>query len=164
VNIQQAAPSRQAITNEDVRLSIIRMAQKNGGMKTIAERSGIGYSALWNQVNRSDRGVLAYAIPAIVKGTGDARLLSLLADACGFMVAPKPKYLRTRREIHRQGNGLTIAVGRALEVIEQALVDGLINSLEREQIRGALCRVCSNSLEIGATIENGPFLRKRGRR
>ena len=163
MNIQEEISSRQAISNEDIRLSILRMAQKNGGMKAIAVRSGLGYSALWNQVNRSDRGVLAYTIPAIVKGTGDMRLLSMLADACGFMVAPKPRFLRTRREIRRQETGLAIAVGQALEVIEQALTDRLINSLERERIQRALSRVCSNSLEIKESIEKGRFLRSKSR-
>jgi len=159
-----SAPSlRQTNLSEEIRLSLLRLANRNGGLRDLAGKAELSYNALWGQLNRG-QGVLAHVIPRIVSATGDPFLLSLLADACGFMVAPKPRFLRTRHEIRRQGTGLAIAVGQALEAIEQALADGLINSAEHEQIHRALSHVCEHSVEIGETIEKGQFLRKRDRK
>jgi hypothetical protein len=162
MNIAHTAAVPIANLNEKIRVSLLRLGAINGGLRDLAEKARVPYSTLWNQINRQ-HGILAAVIPPIVSATGDQTLLSMLADACGFIVAPKPRYLRTRREIRRQETGLAIAVGQALDVIERALTDGLINSLERERIQQALSRVCANSLEIGQTIEKGRFLRKRSR-
>jgi hypothetical protein len=161
MSVAHAAAVPTANLNEKIRVSLLRLGAVNGGLRDLAEKARVPYSTLWNQINRQ-HGILAAVIPPIVSATGDQTLLSMLADACGFIVAPKPRFLRTRREIRRQETGLSIAVGQALEVIEQALSDGLINSLEREQIQRALNRVCAHSVEIGETIEKGRFLRKRG--
>jgi len=162
MNNNPALTQRQTNLGEEIRVSLLRLAHRNGGLRDLASKAELSYNALWGQLNRG-QGILAHVVPRIVSATGDFRLLSLLADACGFMVAPKPKFLRTRREIRRQETGLAIAVGQALDVIEQALTDGLINSLERERIRQALSQVCANSLEIKESIEKGRFLRKRSR-
>ncbi|GAH20466.1 unnamed protein product, partial [marine sediment metagenome] len=76
--------TQQATTNEIIRSLILEMAQANGGLKGIAEKAKIGYSALWNQMNRG-KGILAYTIPGIVNGTGDVRLLHRICEPCGFI-------------------------------------------------------------------------------
>ena len=162
MNITSAPAQGQANLREEIRVSLLRLAHRKGGLRDLASKAEVSYNALWGQLNRG-QGILAHVVPRIVRATGDSRLLSLIADACGFMVAPKPRFLRTRREIRRQETGLAIAVGRALEVIEQALTDGLINSAERERIQRALTQVCANSLEIGEVIKKGRFLRRRDR-
>jgi len=162
MNITSAPAQGQANLRDEIRVSLRRLADRNGGLRDLASKAEVSYNALWGQLNRG-QGILAHVVPRIVRATGDSRLLSLIADACGFMVAPKPRFLRTRREIRRQETGLAIAVGRALEVIEQALTDGLINSAERERIQRALTQVCANSLEIGEVIKKGRFLRRRDR-
>jgi len=157
-SISDGSINAQSNLADEIRVSLRRLADRNGGLRDLAGKAEVSYNALWGQLNRG-QGILAHVIPRIVQATGDSRLLSLLADACGFMVAPKPKFLRTRREIRRQETGLAIAVGRALEVIEQAIADDLINSAERERIQRALTQVCANSLEIGEIIKKGRFLR-----
>jgi hypothetical protein len=137
---------------------MIQLGQVNGGLRDLTRKAGVPYSTIWNQVNRQ-HGILAAFIPPIVSASGDPSLLAMLADECGYMVAPKPRFLRTRREIRRQGMGLAIAVGRALEVIDQALTDGLINSAESDKVHRTLNHVCATSIEIGETIKKGTFLR-----
>ena len=55
----------QMIVNDDIRLTILRLANENGGLVSLAEKSNISYAALWNQLNRN-AGVLAYTIPRII--------------------------------------------------------------------------------------------------
>jgi hypothetical protein len=148
--------------NEKIRVSLLRLSTRNGGLRDLTQRAHIPYSTLWNQINRQ-HGILASVIPPIVSATGDPILLSMIADACGFIVAPKPKFKRTRREVRQQETGLAIAVGEALKVIERALTDGLINSAEHERIDQALRHISSHALEIEEIIDKGRFLRKRSR-
>jgi hypothetical protein len=159
MNITSEQVQGQSNLRDEIRVSLLRLAQKNGGLRDLAGKAGLSYNALWGQINRG-QGILADSIPPIVQATGDLRLLSLVADSCDCLIAPKPKYLRTRREIRKQETGLAIAVGQALSVIETALEDGLINSLERDEIRRALDGVCGKAVEIGAAVKEGKFLRR----
>jgi len=159
--MQRARGSQTNLFN-DIRFCLLRLANSNGGLRDLADKARVSYNALWGQLNRG-QGILAHIIPQVVKATGDSRLLSLLADECGYIIAPKPRFLRSRGEIHQKETGLAIAVGRALEVIEQALADGLINSLERERIRAALSKICSNALEISESITESRFFARKKR-
>lgn len=111
----------QAITNDDVRLSIMNVAGKtNGGLKDVARKSGMGQSALWNQMNRN-AGVLAYTIPLIVRGTGDVRPLAQLARACGYRVVPILEVSHLDAALREIEIAIAIDEGNLLEETEKSI-------------------------------------------
>lgn len=154
-----AMTAPQANLNEKIRVSVFQLAGEFGNLRNLAKKSGISYNALWGQLNRG-QGILANIIPDIVTATRDSRLLSLIADSCGFLIAPKPKFLRKKADLRKREVDLSIAVGLANKVIEEAINSGLITPFEKMKIKLALSKINEKALEIEAAIDSGHFLRK----
>ena len=145
--------STQAINNEIIRTTILELAEKNGGLKKIAEKAGINYSTLWNQLNRN-AGVLAYTVPKITSGIKNPRLLEKICDPCGYIPIQKQAFLRTKRKsIRKREVDLSITVGRAFEIIEKAFSDGKITKPEYDDIHSALNELRRKEAELDEQIK-----------
>ena len=73
MNNNSALAQRQPNLSEEIRVSLLRLAHRNGGLRDLADKAELSYNALWGQLNRG-QGVLAHVIPRIVRATGDFRL------------------------------------------------------------------------------------------
>ena len=133
MKVKEYRIKNQTINNDAVRVSIYQMAQDNGGLVGIAEKSNLSYNALWEQLNRN-AGVLAHTIPRIVKGTGDLRPLQLLADACGCLVIRKVRPVKCVRSIRKHELTLYSQLTAAVKAIEEAYADGNVDRNEFKQI------------------------------
>ena len=145
--------STQAINNEIIRTTILELAEKNGGLKKIAEKSNMNYSTLHNQLNRN-AGVLAYAVSLITIGIKSPRLLEKICDPCGYIPIQKEVFLRTKhKSIRKREVDLSITIGRALEIIEKAQQDGKISKQEYEEIHSALNELRRKEAELDYQIK-----------
>ena len=144
----------QPISNQEIRLSILSLAMQNGGLKSIAEKSGINYDALWGQMNRN-AGVLAYTIPMIVNGTGSLRPLQFLADACDCLVIRKVRPVKRVRSIRKHELTLYSMLTKVVEEIEEALADGVITKNEYRHIHHHINELRRLSAEADMKIRKG---------
>ena len=129
------------IVNDDIRLTILRVANENGGLVSLAEKSNISYAALWNQLNRN-AGVLAYTIPRIVQGSGSLKPIQDLADACGVAVSWAVKPAEMPGDIIENALNIHHEAAGATEIIKAAYADRRITRNEFQRIHSALMKVC----------------------
>ncbi len=155
MKVKEYRIKNQTINNESIRASIYQLAQENGGLIGLAEKSNLSYNALWEQLNRN-AGVLAYTIPKIVSGTGDLRLLQLLADACGCLVIRKVLPAKGVRSIHKHELNLYSQLTAAIETIELAYAnDGFIDREEYRQINYKMNELRRRIAELAEKIKKG---------
>ncbi len=85
-NIQQANLSGV------LRTLIRRRANEEGGIPKLARIVGVNAHRYYNQLNRGN-GVLAELVVEHYKKLGDKEPVRVLADACGFDLVPKARFL-----------------------------------------------------------------------
>ena len=145
--------STQAINNEIIRTTILELAEKNGGLKKIAEKANINYSTLHNQLNRN-AGVLAYTISLITIGIKNPRLLEKVCDPAGYIPIQKQAFLRTKhKSIRKREVDLSITIGNALNIIEEAHKDGKITKIEYRDIHSVLNELMRKEAELDYQIK-----------
>lgn len=144
--------SPQAICNDIYRQTILDIASQNGGLKKIAEKAKINYSALWNMLNRN-AGVLVHAVPKIVNGTKDIKLLHQICNPCGYMPVENVKFKRGVKSVRKREVDLSITLGRALKIIEQSYEDKKITKQEYKKIHFALNELRRKEAELDLRIK-----------
>lgn len=143
----------QAINNEIIRTTILELAEANGGLIKIAKKAGMNYSTLHNQMNRN-AGVLAYSISLITGGLKTPRLLETICDPCGYIPVHKEAFLRTRhKSIRKREVDISIQIGNALKIIEEAHSDGKITKPEYKEIHSALNELMRKEAELDLQIK-----------
>ena len=142
----------QPISNDDIRLSILRLANKNGGLKSLAEKSNISYQALWGQLNRN-AGVLAYTIPLIVQGSGSLEPMQELGDGCEVAVSWAVKPTETPGDIIENALDIHHEAAGATEIIKAAYADKRFTKNEIQDIHSALMKVCQKVRGIDFRLE-----------
>ncbi len=154
-SIAALADFEQAKLSGEIRVALKRRAAgMRGGLRTLAQEAGLPYARAWNQLNRGN-GVLADLIAALAQvGIDDP--LRMVADAAGYDVAPKPKFLRRKGQptpIRAHEIDLHHAAADVTQRIEKALVDQAINARERERIKSALHALRLRMAELEAHID-----------
>jgi hypothetical protein len=128
--------------SENIRLDVKRRAARNGGTKGIAQRVGLPYKRIWEQLNRTSR-VSVDIIPPLFHA-GETRPLRMIADACGQYVIPKTRFLRkrdTKPPVRADAiDMLDAAVGVAKE-ISDALLDQQFDSKESVLVQDAFAKL-----------------------
>jgi len=150
-NIQIYRTNYQSISNDDIRRTILELANKNGGLIRIAEKSGISYHALWGQLNRN-AGVLAKTIPMIVNGTGDLRPIQELCKACNCLATRRVTTKSGVRSIRKHELQTMSQLGTVVDLIEKAYADNYITKNEYREIHFALIHLRRLEAEIDEKI------------
>lgn len=120
MKIKQKQIVNQAISNRDICILIYELAEKFGGLKKIAEKAGINYWTLWNQLNRNKGGVLAETILKIVIGTGNPFLLEEMCASCGYTVISMSEGLSPQKTIENLIKHSVIHLGQSTDENEKA--------------------------------------------
>jgi len=154
-NINTVAQVQQANISEFLRVLFRRKANEVGGIVKLAEIVGINAHRYYNQMDRGN-GILADLIVEHCRKTGDDAPLRAIADACGKEITPKPRFLRKAHpgkpvrsfelDVHHATSALTL-------LVEDALSDGGLNSIEKEAIKAAAQKARVEIAELVAKIE-----------
>ena len=155
-----ALPEQPNLSNR-VRVILKRTASQNGGLAAFMRELGIPYQRVWEQMNRC-QGVRVDLLPALTAG-GIDEPLRVVADACGYDVTPKVKFLRKKkveaRPVRSHALDIHHAAAAVTAKIEEALTDRQIDDREREAIKSALHGLRKKMAELEDRI-GGQSLRK----
>lgn len=125
--------------SEALRVIIKRTAASNGGLVAFMKTLGFPYRRAYEQLNRN-QGVLVDILPALTEA-GIDEPLRRVADACGYDVMPKLKFLRTShppKPVRSYGLDMHHATATITRVLEEALADQRIDDKELEKLKARL--------------------------
>jgi molybdenum-dependent DNA-binding transcriptional regulator ModE len=146
----------QANVSGKIRTILKREAAENGGLRDMARDIGENYHKVWNQMNRN-QGVLADLVVILARHGFDGPL-RIVAEAAGHEVIPKVKFLRKMHpgksirsfelDVHHAASALTM-------LVELALSDGALSSMEKEAIKEAAQKAKIEIAELEARMTGG---------
>jgi len=138
-NINALTLPRQTNTSETIRVSIKRLASNNGGLASFMRALGMPYNKTWERINRNKGDLIDGIIELAQVGFDDP--LRIAADAAGYDVTPKLKFLRTSRPprpVRSYGLELHHVTSRITMLLEEALAD---QRIDEKEIRALQSRV-----------------------
>jgi len=145
---------RQTNVSESIRVSIKRLASHNGGLAQFLRDLGMPYNKTWERVNRNKGDLIDGVIELAQVGFDDP--FRIAAEAAGYEVMPKTVFLRKAHpgkavrsyalDIHHATSALTM-------LVEDALSDGGLSSMEKDAIKAAAQRARVEIAELVAKIE-----------
>ena len=140
VNAATVEIPEQPNLSDRVRVIVKRTASQSGGLAALMRALGIPYQRVWEQMNRS-QGVRVDLLPAL-SASGIDEPLRVVADACGYDLTPKTKFLRKKNTEGRPVRSHALAIHHAAAAvtmkIEEALADKQIDEREKDAIKSAL--------------------------
>lgn len=146
----------QTICSENVRVSIKRLASDNGGLASLCRALGFPYKRTWERVNRNV-GDLLDGVVGLAQ-TGFDEPLRIAADAAGYDVIPKMKFLRTThaptKAVRSHALDLHHATAAVTMIVEDALADKMIDDKERERVKSALHQLRKSMAALEGRLEN----------
>ena len=154
-NINSATLPRQTNTSETIRVSIKRLASNNGGLARFMRGLGMPYNKTWERINRNKGDLIDGIIELARVGFDDP--LRIAADAAGYDVTPKVKFLRKAhtpaRAVRSHALDLHHACSAVTMIVEDALADRMIDAKERERVKSALQKLRRKMAELEGRIE-----------
>lgn len=146
---------RQTNVSESIRVSIKRLAANNGGLARFVRDLGMPYKRTWERINRN-QGDLIDLIVALAQGEIDEPL-RIAADAAGYEVTPKTKFLRKAHALARPVRSHALELHHSTSavtmLVEEALKDKLIDNRERTAVKSAIHQLRKKMAELEARIE-----------
>jgi hypothetical protein len=143
----------QANLNAEICASIYIIGNQNGGLTRLAERAGMNYWTLWNQVNQRTKEVPASTIPKVVNASDNDDPLQILCKACGYIAVREIEVLRNLIPLDKHLLSLPINVGSTLYMIEKAFESNRISRREYKEINAALTALRKLGAELDLRIK-----------
>ena len=89
----------------------------------------------------------------LINATHEIRFLNFFCEPCGFLPVSKVRFKRGQSSIRKKEVDLSITIGRALEIIEQAHSDGKITKIEYRDIHSVLNELMRKEAELDYQIK-----------
>jgi len=147
------AVPRQTNVSENVRVSIKRLAMMNGGLARFVRELGMAYKKTWERLNRNKGDLIDGVVELALVGFDDP--LRIAADAAGYEITPKIKFLRKDhpgKSVRYYELDLHHATAAVTMLVERALEDGMTEARKWEEVKSALQKLRRKMAELEARV------------
>jgi hypothetical protein len=118
-----------------------------------AEVSGVRKDRLYAYSNDNDPSRISLdAVAKICAAVGDWELLNFALQSYGVRVVPVGR--TQARDLFHEAMDLPVATGRAIEVVQRASQDGVIDEQEEREIRHQLREVRRQADDVDSVLDN----------